>query len=221
MRFVAGVLGLLLPWRLRRLFLRFVLGYNLHPRSRIGFSLVVPDYLEMSEGSRIGHFNLAKGLQAIRMGRASCIGNLNWITGYPRGAQEYYGAVSNRRPELRIGEHSAITNRHLIDCTDLVEIGAYSTIAGFRSQILTHTIDFAASVQSCRPVHIGAYCFTGTSCVIVAGARLPNFSILGGNSLLNRTYDEEYTFYEGVPARPVRKLDPAMAYFARSVGFVK
>ena len=117
-------------------------------------------------------------------------------------------------------EHSAITNRHIIDCTNAVHIGKFSTVAGFRSQILTHSIDLEACRQSSAPVTIGDYCFVGTDCVLLGGSSLPNYSILGAKSLLNTSQQQEYYLYAGVPAKPVKELDRDFGYFSRTTGFV-
>jgi acetyltransferase-like isoleucine patch superfamily enzyme len=128
--------------------------------------------------------------------------------------------MTDRHPELLLGEHAAITNRHLIDCTDRVAIGRFTTFAGFRSQILTHSIDLAACRQHARPVSIGEYCFVGTACTVLGGASLPDCSVLGANSLLNKAFSETHCLYGGVPARPLSKLDAGLAYLHRTTGFV-
>jgi hypothetical protein len=48
---------------------------------------------------------------------------------------------------------------HLLDCTDRIEIGRLSTIAGYRSIIITHGIDYVNSRQICRPIKIGDFCY--------------------------------------------------------------
>src|SRR4029079_13492242 len=98
----------------------------------------------------------------------------------------------DRKPELVLEEHAAITHRHLIDCTHSVVIGRFSTFAGFQSQILSHSIDLTACRQSSAPVRIGAYCFVGTNCVILGGSELPDYSVLGAKSLLNHAYGDTH-----------------------------
>lgn len=209
-----------LPWALRRPLLAAFFGYRIDPTARIGLAWVYPARLAMGPGSSIGHLTVCKGLAALELGAHASIGRGNWITGFPAGDARHFAQRADRRPELLVGEHAAITNRHLIDCTDLVEIGAFTTFAGFRSQILTHSIDLRESRQSCRPVRIGRYCFVGTGCTLLGGAELPDHSVLGAMSLLNRAETATYTLYGGVPAKPLRALDASYAYFRRDVGFV-
>jgi acetyltransferase-like isoleucine patch superfamily enzyme len=121
---------------------------------------------------------------------------------------------------LIVGNHAAITHRHLIDCTDEVSVGAYSIVAGFQSQLLTHSIDLTESRQSCRPIRIGNYCFVGTNCVVLGGSSLPDYAVVGANSLLNDAYTESYMLYGGVPAKPIKELEKNAKFFLRSEGFV-
>ena len=127
---------------------------------------------------------------------------------------------TDRSPELILEKHAGISSRHLIDCTARVRIGAYATLAGFRSQLITHSIDLAANRQSSEPIEIGEYCFVGTDSVILGGAVLPHHSVLGAKSLLNKKWETPFQLYGGVPAKPLRELSPELEYFRRSEGFV-
>ena len=119
-----------------------------------------------------------------------------------------------------LGDNSAIVARHIIDCTDSVMIGKFSTIAGHRSQILTHAIDLEENEQSCEPVRIGDYCFVGTAAIILKGSVLPSYSVLGAGAVLNTIYAEEWSVYAGNPARKVKSIDASYKYFVRNNGFV-
>jgi acetyltransferase-like isoleucine patch superfamily enzyme len=212
--------SLLLPWGLRRSFLEKQFGYTLHPSSRIGVAWVFPERLIMEANTTIGHLTLCKNIALLHLHEHASIGRGNWITGFPQGPSPHFASEADRRPQLIIGEHSAITHRHLIDCTNSVTIGKFTTFAGFQSQILTHTIDLVQNRQASAPVSIGDYCFVGTNCVLLGGSALPDFCVLGAKSLLNKSLTETYNLYGGVPARVLQKLSPDFAYFRRSEGFV-
>jgi acetyltransferase-like isoleucine patch superfamily enzyme len=197
-----------------------IFRYEIHPSAKIGFSFVLPDHLEMGAGARIGHLTMCKGISLLKMGEQSRIGNLNWITGFPAANKTFFMDEPHRRPELIVGEHTAITNRHLIDCTGSVRIGRFTTFAGFRSQILTHTIDLYRCRQSSKPITIGDYCFVGTNCVLLGGSALPDYSVLAASSLLNKDHSETHQVYAGTPAKPVKPLPQDTAYFSRATGFV-
>jgi carbonic anhydrase/acetyltransferase-like protein (isoleucine patch superfamily) len=214
------LLSFCLPWEIRRSFLEKQFGFTIHPTCRIGFSFIFPSRLIMEEGSRVGNLTMCKNIDLLHLKAHTSIGNGNWITGFPLGPSRHFAEEKDRQPQLVVGEHSAITHRHLIDCTNSVVIGKFTTIAGFQSQILTHTIDIEKNRQTSAPVRIGDYCFVGTNCVLLGGSALPDFCVLGAKSLLNKAFTESYQLYGGVPARSIEKLSPDHAYFRRTEGFV-
>jgi acetyltransferase-like isoleucine patch superfamily enzyme len=220
MKTLFGFFSLLLPWRLRRAFLEKQFGYSIHPSSRIGFAWIFPRRLVMDEGSRIGHLTFCKNIDLLQLGAHAIVGQLNWITGFPTGTSRHFAHQPERHPELIVERHAGISSRHLIDCTARVRIGAFATIGGFRSQLLTHSIDFAAGRQTAEPIEIGEYSFTGTNSVMLGGSVLPHHSVLGAQSLLNKKWDDPYRLYAGVPAKPVKELSAELEYFRRTEGFV-
>jgi acetyltransferase-like isoleucine patch superfamily enzyme len=209
-----------LPASLRRSFLQSQFGYQIHPSCHLGFCWISPTHLVMEEGSAIGHFTVCKSIDRLHLKAHASIGRGNWITGFPLGPSPHYAEEEDRRPELILGEHSAITHRHLIDCTNSVVIGRFTTMAGFQSQILTHSIDLQRSRQASAPVRIGDYCFVGTNSVLLPGSALPDYSVLGAKSLLNQAFTDTYKLYGGVPAQPIKQLPQDYAYFQRTQGFV-
>jgi hypothetical protein len=212
--------SLLLPWELRRRFLETQFGYELHPTSRIGFAWILPRKLIMEENTSIGHLTVCKNISLLHLEACSSIGRGNWITGFPKGFSRHFAEETDRQPQLIVGEHSAITHRHLIDCTNSVSLGKFTTFAGFQSQVLTHSIDLEKNRQTSAPVRIGDYCFVGTNSVLLGGSSLPHHSVLGAKSLLNKSFTETHQLYAGVPAKPLQALSPDLAYFRRTEGFV-
>jgi serine acetyltransferase len=222
MKIIVNILLLALPWKIRRILLNIVFGYKLHPSSRIGFSVMMPKMLIMEANTSIGNLTICKTIDLVHLKQSSSIGNGNWITGFPSGTSSpHFATETDRRPELIMDVHSAITNRHIIDCTNSILIGCFSTIAGFNSQLLTHSIDLKKSKQKSLPIHIGRYTFVGTNCVIVGGARLPDNSVLSAHSFLNREFTESQALYSGVPAVFVKSIPIVeYLYFSRETGFV-
>ncbi len=211
-----------LPWRLRRMVLKAACGFVIHRTAFISrFALVLPSRLEMGPNSHIGALTFCKGAELLRLDEYGFIGPLNWITAFPLGTGgRHFELDPERKPHLIVERHAAITSRHLIDCTDEVKIGAFTTFAGFRSQILTHSIDLNQSRQRCKPVHIGHHCFVGTGCVLLGGSSLPDCSVLGAHSLLASRHETSGYFYGGVPAKLIKPIDPEAKYFSRTAGFV-
>jgi acetyltransferase-like isoleucine patch superfamily enzyme len=214
-----SVFTLLLPWGLRRRLLNGLCRYSIAPGTRIGFSLVACTQLRMESGARIGHFNVIKGAR-LEMHEDASIGDFNWIAALPLDSTRHFTSEIGRDPALCLGRHAALTSRHFLDCSNRIDIGEFATIAGARSQILTHAVDLRSSTQMSAPVSIGRYCFVGTGCVVLKGARLPDCSVLAAASSLARSYDEPFTLYSGVPATAVKALDRESAYFSRARGFV-
>lgn len=210
-----------LPWPIKRIVLIKFFNYKLHSKSKIGLSFIFPDYLEMGEEAVIGNLTVVINLEKVFIGKKSTIGRNNWITGFPKDSMsKHFRHQKNRMPELIMGEHSSITKNHHIDCTNSIVIGDFVTIAGYNSQLLTHSIDIVESRQDSAPIKIGDYSFVGTNVVILGGASLPAYSVLGAKSLLNKNFSEEWMLYGGVPAKPIKNIEKVEKYFCRNEGFV-
>jgi acetyltransferase-like isoleucine patch superfamily enzyme len=209
------------PWCIRRVLLNKFFGYRIHATARIGYAWVFPKQLFMGPGARIDHFTVAIRLDRIHMAENAFIGRNNWITGFPtNGNSFHFKHQEDRRAELTMGDSASITKNHHLDCTNLIHIGRFSTIAGYNSQLLTHSIDVMENQQSSAPIYIGDYTFVGTNVVILGGARLPNFSVLGAKSLLNKDFTSHWTLFGGVPAKALQEIPKSAKYFSRSEGFV-
>ena len=210
------------PWSIRRRILIIIFKYKIHPSARIGYSIILAKELEMEEGSRIHSFNLCKRIDRLIMRADSGIGSWNLITGFSSSSKVFKHAII-RKCELILEEHSGITLRHYLDCNGGIYIGAYSTLAGLSTQMLTHSINVYENCQDVAPIHIGRYCFLGTRCLLLAGSQLPDYSILAAGSTLNKAYSEKEEAYvfAGIPAKPVKKIDKENTkYFYREKHFV-
>jgi acetyltransferase-like isoleucine patch superfamily enzyme len=216
---LVSALALVLPSGLRRVLLNTLCGYEIARGARVGRSFIGVPSLKLGAGARIGHFNVIKGIP-VQLGDHAGIGDFNWISGLPPGTTRHFAGETDRDPRLVIGQHASLTSRHYIDCSNRVEIGEFSTVAGARSQILTHAIDLRSNRQVSAPASIGRYCFVGTACVVLKGARLPDYSVLAAHSSLARAFDETHTLYSGVPATAVKPISPDAGYFHRTRGFV-
>lgn len=215
------ILTFLLPWPIKRLVLVTFFKYEIHPTARIGLSWIYPRKLMMDPDSSIGHFNVAVHLDLISLGNDSSIARGNWITGFPsKTNSKHFSHQINRESSLQIGKHSAITKNHHIDCTNTIQIGNFVTVAGYASQLLTHSINIELNLQDSSPIVIGDYCFVGTASTILGGATLPSYSVLGANSLLNKSYAIPYRLYAGNPAKEIKELPIDFKYFNRTTGFV-
>lgn len=220
MRKLLIIATIAMPWPIKRRLLKSLFGYELDPAARIGLALVDVRSVQLKAGARIGAFTVIRNLEALELGEDARIGTFNWIFGMVSSGDHFRRERDTRRSRLEMGRGAAITSRHLVDCIDTVEIGEFATVAGFRSQILTHSIDVHSNRQSCAPVRIGSYCFVGTGVILLPGAALPNRCVLAAGSTLTRAFDVEDSIYAGCPAALKRSLDENSAYFYRTAARV-
>jgi acetyltransferase-like isoleucine patch superfamily enzyme len=217
-RALIQLLLLALPWIVRRPLLEWIFGYEIHPSARIGFSIIAPyARLELAEGARIGHLNVARGMDTISLGKGAIIGRLNWIYAIP-GHFDELAHETDRVSELVLGEEAAIASRHIVDCSCSVNIREFATIGGHRSQILTHAADLRESRVVTLPIEVGAYSLVGSGAILLGGSRLPAFSALGAGSTLRDDFSQTHTIYSGVPAVPSARIDESNAWFHRKTG---
>ena len=184
MKKVLSLLVVFLPWKIRRFFLVKIWKYEIHPTARIGWAYVYPKHLKMEQGSFIGHFTVAVNLEFLFLKEKATISRSNWITGFPKSSNsKHFAHQRDRKSQLVLGRHSAITKHHHIDCTSAVEIGDFTTIAGYYTQFLSHSVNIHECIQDSKPITVGDYCFVGTNSVLLGGATLPSFCVLGAKSL--------------------------------------
>lgn len=214
-RIIIQLFCFILPWFMRRAILNSI-GMKLHPESRIGYTIIYSKEVILERRAYIGHLNLIKGLQVLHLEEEARIGNLNWISSMGTKLADSVAWTAPPHCALYLGKSASITHQHLIDCSDNVAIGKYATVAGWRTQILTHSIDIEIGRQSVAPVHIGEFAFLGSGCIVLKGSKLPNKSVLAAGALLARKYEEEHTLYAGLPAQAVKQLSPDAKYFNRT-----
>lgn len=211
------------PWPdpLRFRLLRWLLGWTIHPSARLSrLAVLAPERARFGQGCSIAAGCVVIHLAELVMEESACIGRSCWITGHPAGASRHFAHVAGRDPSLRLGRHASITKRHLIDCSHQVAIGAFATIAGYGSQILTHGIDYRLGRQDCAPVSIGDYTLIGTGCIILGGAQVPDRAVIAAGAVVVGRLPEPQALYTGVPATLKKRLPDGCAYFSRSDGFV-
>lgn len=213
---VFQLLIIFLPWSIRRRLLCWRYGYEIDPTARIGKSLIMPRKLKMGPHSRIHSGIICKPIDYLEMGEDSGIANFTYITGFSVKGCRHFKHVTDRKCELIIGRSAGIISRHFVDCNGGVYVGDFSTVAGIRSQILTHSIDIYHNRQDAKPVRIGKYCFIGTGCILLPGSALPDYSVLGAGSVLTKSFEKSCCVYAGSPAKEVKELDQgAVQYFTR------
>ena len=211
---------ILFPWGIRRWVFQKLFGFVFEENSYIGRSIVLANKLVLKKGAVIKSLNFINEIDEIELGPHSQIDSRNWITGLSTKYKHNFTYDTGRECYLRLAEHARITNLHFLDCTGGISIGKFTTVAGIRSVLLTHGIDLEISRQRSAPLSIGAYCFVGTNCKLLMGAVLPDRSMLAAGAVLATCLSDECYLYGGVPAKPVKALEPGFKYFSRNHGHV-
>lgn len=216
MKIILKLIICILPWKIKRFLLEKIYHYKIHPQAWIGLSFIYPDHLIMEKGATIGHLNVGIHLALIHMEEDCTICQKNWITGFPINNKTNFQNFTNRRPYLIMKKDSAITRNHMIDCTDTVTIGAYTSVGGYGTQILSHSTSLKYNRQGCAPITIGRNCFVGTRSIILPGSVLPDQSVLGAGAMMKGKFNESFALYGGVPAKFIQKMDDNYAFFHRT-----
>lgn len=209
-----------LPWIIKRYILQNVYGFKIHPKAKIGISIVAPDYLEMGADSRIATGVVIINIRKVIIGDHTAVLRGCWFTAYPLNLGGSFSHIKNRCPDLIIGKHVGITKNHHIDCTESVTIGDFTTIAGYGSQILSHSMNLAIPRQDAKPIKIGAYSFVGSRVIILPGCLLQDKTVVAAGSVIVKPFERGSVLVGGVPAKVIKELPADYGYFTRDIGYV-
>ncbi len=209
-----------MKWVLQKLY-----QYDIGEGARIGYSIILAKHLRLGRNAVIGHLNIVKHIDNLELGENSGIGNRNFITGFSVSdpvvvKNEHFSHLPARKCELVIGRHVGITSRHYFDCNGGIYIGDFCQIGGFETAFLTHSIDLKENRQDASPITIGRYAFIGTRVTFLKGSAIPDYSVVGGCSLVNKKFEEPHTLYAGVPCKRIKSVE-GYKFFERENGFVK
>ena len=209
--------AIVLPSRLKVQVARWMFGWEIDNTAHLGRSIILVGHLSMGPGSSIGSFNVIKGLEELRLAEGASILNRNHVTGIPLSLNAFTHSP-NRQPSLLMGKHSLLTLAHNLACSDLVEIGEYSSVAGYGTAIMTHSLDLVRDRFITEPVKIGEHCAVMSGCTLLSGARIPPRCIIAAGSVVTMKLGQELTLYRGNPAERVRSLPPTLGFFHRGEG---
>jgi acetyltransferase-like isoleucine patch superfamily enzyme len=205
-----------MPGFLKRPLYRWLFGYRIGRRVRLGFSLidarecVIDDdvsighlnlfvgigKLALGDHARIGHLNIIRGGDEVRVGRYAEIIRLNEINSIPDPI-----VVNPTDPRFHLGDGAVVTTGHKIDFTDRVSIGRRTILGGRNSSLWTH------NRQRTRPVEIGELSYIGSEIRVAPGGVIPSRCIVGIGSVVTGKIEGEYLLIAGVPARALKPLE--------------
>ncbi|MEH3090306.1 MAG: GDSL-type esterase/lipase family protein, partial [Microbacterium arborescens] len=177
-------------------------GHRIHPTAQARSSIVwrVGSF-EMAAGASFGSANVVKNMREIRLGQSAMIGRWNLVSSHPLFVRHLPHGGS-----LVLGPHAKVTSRHQLDCSGSVSLGAFASLAGHQSRVMSHSVDLARNAQAAFPVVIGERSFVGTRVLILGGATLPDRSVLGAGSVLTRSRpDPEPGLWAGGAGPPARR----------------
>lgn len=215
LRLAALALVAALPGFLKRPLYRWLFGYKIGRRVRLGLSLIDARECEIADDVSVGHLNLVVGVGRLSVGEHAHIGHLNVIRG---GDEVEIGrwaeilrmneinsipdplVVNPTDPRFSLGDGSIVTAGHKIDFTDRVSIGRRTILGGRNSSLWTH------NRQRTRPVEIGELTYVGSEIRVAPGGVIPSRCIVGIGSVITGKLEGEYMLIAGVPARAVKQL---------------
>lgn len=206
----------LMPGFVKRTLYRWLFGYRIGRRVRLGLSLIDARECEVGDDASVGHLNLIIGVAKLRLGEHARVGHLNVIRGGEEVSVGRYAeiirlneinsipdpvVVNPTDPRFTLGDGAVVTAGHKIDFTDRVSIGRRTIIGGRNSSLWTH------NRQRTRPVEIGELTYVGSEIRVAPGGVIPSRCIVGIGSVVTGRLEGEYLLIAGVPAKPVKPLE--------------
>jgi acetyltransferase-like isoleucine patch superfamily enzyme len=212
MRLAFAYVFAFLPMPLKRLIGKWIYGWDIHPTAYIGPSVLTIGHLSMGPDASIGGRNNITNLNELKMGEGATIGSGNMVKGWWDHPDQ---PLAQRDPSLILGDHAQIASYHYIDCVDTLELGPHAAIAGFRSTVLTHSIDLMRDKYVVGPIVLGEYAVVMSGSMLLAGTRVPARSVVAAGSVVDTKLSAELTLYRGNPAVAVRELPDRLGFFRR------
>jgi acetyltransferase-like isoleucine patch superfamily enzyme len=179
-----------------------LLHHQIGRKSKIGICLFINvSKISIDENVQIGSLNSFRNLKVLRLHSNSSIGNLNWLSASAVLTQN--GANGS----IEMKESSVITNRHYLDLSGGLIIGARSAIWGVRSTLMTHGIEIESWLQNTILTEIGDDVVIGSNAIICPGVKISKGSYFGMGCLIAGTYSSPNTLYINQKSTSRRKLN--------------
>jgi len=196
------ILGLLLPRGAKRRLFGFALGWTIGERTKIGCSIILCANVCIGSNSRIGHFNIFRGLKILEIGNETEILNFNHFMA--RKDAEWPCTLS-------LGSNSLITSHHFFDCGGRIRIGNYCCVGGRDSQFWTHLLALGPSGTrqiEWRELAIADRCYIGARATLVH-CKIPSDSVVGAGAVVAKDFSTEVPglLLAGNPAEVRKRFD--------------
>lgn len=212
MRALRLAVGLLPHSPLKIWLLRRLLGWRIEDGCYVAPIIVDVRHVSLQRGARIGPGNVIRRLETLTMGSGAHIGRWNVITAAPGFA----AAAGNC--SLTMGQESAITAAHYLDCSGSISLGRYAVIGGRRSTLMTHQVDYKEEWVVAEPTRIGDYALLQSNVLITPGRTIADGVIVAMGAVVAKDCDQNHMLYAGVPASPKKPVDGG--WFSRDNGYL-
>jgi acetyltransferase-like isoleucine patch superfamily enzyme len=178
-------LAVILPQPMKQALYRHAFGWKIGPGARIGFSYVDARDVVVMEGARIGHLNVFRRLNVLRIGRGAHIRHSNEVVGASAG---YPHAAS----AFTMEDGSSMMGHHYIDCPGRVVIGERTVLGGRDIQVWSHSLEVVPGGfhMHARDVRIGKGVYIGGRATILA-ERVPDGAVVAAGSVVNKSIPDE------------------------------
>lgn len=167
--------------------------------SRIGFSILVCDEMNLGACVRIGHFNLIS-IKRLILNKNTKILHLNVLKGpisvnlddgaWIHSQNKISGPFLDfeREQMLTLGKDSLIMMKCLFDLTCSIRIGKNTTIAGAGVQMWTHAfyVGRKKRVRLDGGIQIGDNCYIGAYAVVCSGCSITDSTTIGANATVSK-----------------------------------
>ncbi len=204
-KYITGTISFVFPSFIAVLFLKLV-GHKIGNKVRIGFSFLLVDELVLADNSKIGHLNFIK-ISSLVLKKRARIGRLNIIKGPLICVLENEALINHRNKItratkgisygesfLQLGELSIITVGHHLDLTRSIRFGAFSILAGIRSQLWTHGFYHAPTgkdrIRIDGEISVGDNVYIGSGCIFNPGVSVGNAIHIGGGSIVSKNLEK-------------------------------
>ncbi len=192
-------------------------GLELWSRAKtLLFSLLLRgQFQEFGAGSRVEPPFRCHGLGQMALGRQVKIHRDSWL-------QVVLGHGASSAPKLVIQDHADIGMGAQISAAQRITLGRHILLSR-NVYISDHAHAFAdpavpiadQGITNIQPVVIGDHSWLGQNVVVLPGVTIGRHCVIGANSVVNRSIPD-FVVAAGVPARFVRRYNPATAQWERT-----
>lgn len=206
------------PTFLARLIVNLFPNKHIGKNTKIGFSFLVCDNMQIETCCKIGHLNIIR-CQHFQMHDNCKIRHLNFIKGYMsvemkkgvwiNSQNKITSPYRNERtwhlPSFRVGKNVTIIMHHIFDVTDDIEIGEGCLFAGVGTQVWTHAF-IKGNKQDVRvdgKVVIGRNCYIGSSSIICSGVKVTDNVVIGAGTIVSKNLIKQGLYV----SQPIRYIE--------------